>query len=199
MLVDFLPVYIAKQLGTVCAEWQVLGSGCISRKWITVKTKNVTMLDAMFFPLLSYFSLHFACEQDWLLMFPPCLWSENSLSFDLRFDSLNPFCFPVEKAIYFALLTSYKNEIKSKFHNMKDTKSAEAIPNTLYWRLLLTWMFILGADAVAKPHIDNHLKGSENSEGTLSENDAESEAVDEQSSSKGYKLPFEHVYINFLG
>ncbi|OAY29348.1 RNA demethylase ALKBH10B isoform X2 [Manihot esculenta] len=39
-------------------------------------------------------------------------------------------------------------------------------------------------DAVAKPHIDNHLKGSENSEGTLSENDAESEAVDEQSSSK---------------
>lgn len=60
-------------------------------------------------------------------------------------------------------------------------------------------MFILGADAVAKPHIDNHLKGSENSEGTLSENDAESEAVDEQSSSKGYKLPFEHVYINFLG
>ncbi|KAJ9153000.1 hypothetical protein P3X46_026495 [Hevea brasiliensis] len=40
-------------------------------------------------------------------------------------------------------------------------------------------------DAVAKPHIDNHMKGSENSEGTLSENlEAESEAMDKQSSPK---------------
>lgn len=49
-----------------------------------------------------------------------------------------------------------------------------------------------------KPHIDNHLKSSGNSEGTLSESlEAETEAVDEQSSPKGYKPSFKCISCHF--